>query len=163
MRKDLDKLCLIRRQVEYIHFVKWQEDTPRVYPNFDLLLHTSRSDGTSLVLLEAMACGIPTVAINVGGVPEIVEHGVTGILANHWEDVATQALYLLENDKIRQAMAIAARERIIRFFNVKTNTEKTANILQKIAFPEINGFGLPSRAFKKEKSSAKTEIRSLNV
>lgn len=163
MLKELNKFCLARQQTEYIHFLKWQEDTRVVYPTFDLLLHTSRSDGTSLVLLEAMACGIPTVAINIGGIPEIVEHGVTGLLANSWEDVATQALYLLENDSLRKAMSVAARERIIRFFNVKVNTETTAGILQKIACAEMNTFGLASKSFKKETTVTKGEIRSLNI
>jgi glycosyltransferase involved in cell wall biosynthesis len=103
------------------------------------------------------------VAINVGGIPEIVEHGVTGLLANNWEDVAAQVLYLLENEALRKAMSIAARARVNRFFNVKVNTEKTAGILQKTADVEINTFGLAERSFKKEKAGTKAEIRSLNA
>jgi glycosyltransferase involved in cell wall biosynthesis len=163
MLKELNKVCVARHQSEYIHFLNWQEDTCVVYNSFDLLIHTSRSDGTSLVLLEAMSCGVPTVAINVGGIPEIVEHGVTGLLANNWEDVAAQVLYLLENEALRKAMSIAARARVNRFFNVKVNTEKTAGILQKTADVEINTFGLAERSFKKEKAGTKAEIRSLNA
>jgi glycosyltransferase involved in cell wall biosynthesis len=163
MLKELNKMCVALQQLDYIHFLKWHQDTRVVYASFDMLLHTSRSDGTSLVLLEAMACGIPTVAINVGGIPEIVEHGVTGLLANTWEDVAAQALYLIENIALQKEMSVAARERVMRFFNVKVNTEKTAGILQKITCTEMNNFGLTSRSVKKERTGTKAAIRSLNA
>ena len=118
MTKELDKLCLNLQLSDYVHFVKWQEANWNVYPALDILAHTSRSDGTSLVLMEAMACGVPTVAIRVGGVPEIVEHGTTGLLANDWESLAENILYLLEKPLIIQKMKKAAVTRIDTHFNV---------------------------------------------
>jgi glycosyltransferase involved in cell wall biosynthesis len=156
MTKDLAKLCLNMHLTNHLHFVKWQEANWNVYPALDILAHTSRSDGTSLVLLEAMASGIPTVAIRVGGVPEIVEHGTTGLLANDWESVAENILYLLEKPLIMQKMKKAAVKRVETTFNVKTNTEKVASILEFVSLGKPNGFKVP-RVLLKEKSRSKLE------
>jgi sugar transferase (PEP-CTERM/EpsH1 system associated) len=55
-------------------------DMPDVYRKFDLFVLPSIREGISNTLLEAMASGIPIVATNVGGTPEVVEHGHTGTL-----------------------------------------------------------------------------------
>ncbi len=154
MTKVLDKLCLSLQLSNHVHFVKWQSENWTVYPALDILAHTSRSDGTSLVLMEAMACGIPTVAIRVGGIPEIVEHGTTGLLANDWESLAENILYLLEKPLIMQKMQKAAVKRIHTHFNVKTNTGKVAAILEHLAMGEQSEIRLPG-VLLKEKSRNK--------
>lgn len=138
MAKELDKLCLQLQLTNYVHFVKWQKANWKVYPALDLLAHTSRSDGTSLVLLEAMACGVPTVAVRVGGVPEIVEHGTTGLLVNDWESAAENILQLLQKPLLMQKMRSAAVQRVQTQFNVRTNTEKVSDILINLALNEQN-------------------------
>ncbi|MEO8852181.1 MAG: glycosyltransferase [Ginsengibacter sp.] len=163
MKKQLEKLCFNMELTPYLHFVKWQENNWEPYPAFDILMHTSRSDGTSLVLLEAMACGIPTVAIGVGGVPEIVEHGNTGLLVHDWEGAATQGLYLLGKPKIRQSMGIAARIRVQQYFDVKINTEKTARILENLVLKDLNCFDLLPKNSKKDRNGAKVSVRGLSI
>jgi colanic acid/amylovoran biosynthesis glycosyltransferase len=113
--------------------VDWQTENANIYPTLDILAHTSRSDGTSLVLIEAMACGCPTVAIGIGGVLEIVENKSTGLLAADWEDVAMKVLYLLERPAMLSSMGAAGRIRVEKFFNVSTNTQRVAEVLQQQA------------------------------
>ena len=141
MTKVLEKLCFDLKLSNQVTFLKWQEENWKIFPALDILAHTSRSDGTSLVLLEAMACGIPTVAIRVGGVPEIVEHGTTGLLSNDWEGVAQNILYLMERPLIMKKMKSASVKRINNLFNVRTNTEKVAVILESVAL-EHNKCGI---------------------
>lgn len=148
MSKELNKLCLDLQLSKYVHFVKWQEANWTVYPAFDMLAHTSRSDGTSLVLLEAMACGLPTVAIRVGGVPEIVEHGSTGLLANDWEGVAQNILQLIDKPHLMQKMKISSVKRVHTHFNVKTNTDKVAEIIDHLASKHKNGYYIPPEVLK---------------
>lgn len=64
--------------------VRWhghQEDTARIYASLDLLLVTSPVENSPFAVLEAKSMGVPTVAPPVGGLPELVEDGVDGILA----------------------------------------------------------------------------------
>ncbi len=150
MTKVLEKLCLDLKLSDHVTFLKWQEANWTIYPALDILAHTSRSDGTSLVLLEAMACGIPTVAIRVGGVPEIIEHGTTGLLSNDWEGVAENILHLLEKPLIMEKMKKAAVKRINTHFNVRTNTEKVAAILENVVTEHQSGFHFPEVLLKEK-------------
>jgi len=66
---------------DLITFAGYREDVGRVLNNFDVYLLTSRTEGFSLSVLQAMASGIPVVATRCGGPEEIIEDGVTGFLA----------------------------------------------------------------------------------
>jgi glycosyltransferase involved in cell wall biosynthesis len=63
-----------------IAFTGFRADVPEILMGSDALLLPSRVEGFGYVLVEAMAAGIPCVASNASSIPEIVEHGVTGIL-----------------------------------------------------------------------------------
>ncbi|HEY0827784.1 MAG TPA: N-acetyl-alpha-D-glucosaminyl L-malate synthase BshA [Bacilli bacterium] len=64
-----------------VHFLGKQDDVAQVISMADVLLLPSEKESFGLVALEAMACGVPTVATNVGGIPELISHGETGFLA----------------------------------------------------------------------------------
>ncbi len=137
MQEELLQMRSYLQLESYVHFVGWKKDTVAVYRELDILAHTSRSDGTSLVLLEAMACECPSVALAVGGIREIVEHKSTGFLAGagDWEEVANQIVQLLTHPEKSSNLGTAARLRVERDFNVKTNTLCTGEILRSIASP----------------------------
>ena len=59
-----------------------QADLARWYRAADLLVLPSHSEGTPLVVMEALCCGTPVLATRVGGIPELIEPGVTGELVN---------------------------------------------------------------------------------
>ncbi len=65
---------------ELVHFTGARSDVEALLSAFDVFALTSNSEGLPLVLLEAMAEGLPVVATRVGGVPDLVEHGKTGFL-----------------------------------------------------------------------------------
>ncbi|WZY01504.1 N-acetyl-alpha-D-glucosaminyl L-malate synthase BshA [Bacillus sp. FSL W7-1360] len=84
----------------------------------DLLLLLSEKESFGLVALEAMACGVPVIATNIGGIPEVVEDGVTGFLCpvNDPETASQRALTLLENDALRAQFKEAALARVRDMF-----------------------------------------------
>ncbi|MHA7887730.1 glycosyltransferase [Roseicyclus sp.] len=91
------------------------EDVRRMslaYSAADLLVLPTRAEAFGQVLSEAMSCGIPCVSFRVGGVPDVVRHGQTGLLAEP-EDVTSlrQAIEtLLHDDALRHRMGRASRE-----------------------------------------------------
>ena len=140
MREHLGIMCANMRLEQQVHFAGWYTNTAHVYPALDLLVHTSRSDGTSLVLLEAMSCGCPTIGLAVGGVPEIIENGSTGLLAGagDWEGVGTRIIQLLDQPELMKSMGANAHSRIKQYFDLQVNSRCTAERLRDIAFADMN-------------------------
>lgn len=77
----------------------------------------SLSEGFPVTILEAMACGLPIVATNVRGIPNIVEEGVNGYLVNvkSPDEMAERILFLLQNDEMRERMSANNREKVELF------------------------------------------------
>jgi glycosyltransferase involved in cell wall biosynthesis len=79
-RGKLEHLVKELNLQQNVKFLGLRRDVPRLLKAADLFLLTSISEGIPLTLIEAMAAGLPIVATNVGGVGEVVENGVTGVL-----------------------------------------------------------------------------------
>jgi len=82
-------------------------------------------DALPTVLLEAMAAGVPAVSTPVNGVPEIIEHGETGLLVpeNDAAELAVAIGTLLDEPLLRRKMALAARRRAARLFSARRNVD----------------------------------------
>ena len=101
----------------YIHN---QEDLVRFYNAADVLLYPSLADNCPLVVLEAMACGLPIVAFNIGGIPELIKHNDTGFIVFE-KDVDQLRKYLLKvlNDSdLRTLFSIQSINRVKSFFAI---------------------------------------------
>jgi glycosyltransferase involved in cell wall biosynthesis len=94
-----------------VHFTGWSADVPGALADLDVVVLTSRNEGTPMVLIEAAAAGRPVVATRVGGVAAVVADGFTGHLvpAGDAEAVASRIGLLLADPVGRQAMGRAAR------------------------------------------------------
>jgi glycosyltransferase involved in cell wall biosynthesis len=100
-----------------VRFLGVRSDVPEMLASADIFALASRWEGSPLALMEAMAARLPVVATSVGGVPELVEDGVTGILVPAGDtDALGQALARLAHDpERRRAMGVAAGVRATRF------------------------------------------------
>lgn len=99
----------------------WSAEAPALMRSFDVLAAPSRWEGLPLVVLEAMLAGVPVVATPVGGVPDAVRHGQTGLLVPVDDDRAlTAALDQLVSDRaLRRQLAAAAADDARRHFTVE--------------------------------------------
>lgn len=111
---------------ENFHFVGHSAEVPRLLGLMDVFLLTSRWEGTPRVVLEAMAAGVPVVATNVGGVPEVVEHGRSGLLAppGDVELLGRHAVRLLENAEEARELSRHAARFIAGEFDISTVTSR---------------------------------------
>jgi len=103
-REDLESLADslgIRDRVDFVGRVP-HERIPDYLCKADIFVLPSVSEGFGIVILEAMACGLPIVATRVGGVPDIIEEGVNGFLveSGDFPEMANKILFLLDNPAV---------------------------------------------------------------
>jgi glycosyltransferase involved in cell wall biosynthesis len=101
-----------------VRFLGWRADLDRVYADLDVVVLTSRNEGCPVSLIEAMAAGRAVVATRVGGVPDLVEHGVAGWLAevDDVEGLAAAIGGLLADPEARRRFGAAGRRRVVPAF-----------------------------------------------
>lgn len=80
-RRALEQRAAALGLTPRVHFLGWATDVAGAMSDLDVVVLTSRNEGTPVALIEALAAARPVVATKVGGVPFVVEHGVTGLLA----------------------------------------------------------------------------------
>lgn len=99
-RQKVEQLCRELQLCDHIRFLGKQEAIEEILSVSDLFLMPSETESFGLAALEAMACQVPVVSSNAGGLPEVNLHGVTGFLAD-FDDIESMtafSLQVLESD-----------------------------------------------------------------
>jgi glycosyltransferase involved in cell wall biosynthesis len=116
----------------HVKFVGMREDVYSVLKACDVFCLPSRSEGMSNALLEAMACGMPCVATDVGGNPEVVEHGSSGFLVPSEQPkmLAARIAELLSSPEKRLTMGLAGRRIVERKFTAQHMVDRCAALYE---------------------------------
>ncbi|MGP4060063.1 N-acetyl-alpha-D-glucosaminyl L-malate synthase BshA [Halobacillus sp. H74] len=115
---------------DQVLFLGKQENVSELLSISDLKLLLSEKESFGLVLLEAMACGVPCIGTNVGGIPEVIDHGETGYIAElgNIEQTAYFAKKILQDKELHKSMADQAK----RIVNDKFATETILSEYEKL-------------------------------
>ncbi len=132
-RNRLEDLVRKKGLTERIFFLGHIHDAARFLPAFDIFLLPSLTEALGYVLLEAGSAGLPVIATHVGGIPEIIEDGKTGILVPPKNPRAiTDALSTLINDKEKAAKYGATLSTFVKEkFSIEQMVESTERLYQK--------------------------------
>lgn len=100
-RVNCEALCREFKICENVRFLGKQDAVEEILSVADLFVMPSHSESFGLAALEAMACKVPIISSNTGGLPELNVQGITGFLSNvgDVEDMARNAIYILEDSK----------------------------------------------------------------
>src|SRR3954468_1583633 len=131
----------LERQVHEHHLEKhvllpgFRTDVLGCIKAFDLFVMSSVTEGLGTSLLDAMACARPIVATRAGGIPEIVSHGITGLLVPPRDHAAMAgAIVTLINDKARRLqMGQAGFARVTEKFSVERMISETATVYERVS------------------------------
>ncbi|MFH1742624.1 MAG: N-acetyl-alpha-D-glucosaminyl L-malate synthase BshA [bacterium] len=117
--------------VEFLGAVLHADD---ILKRADLLLSTSEKESFGLTIAEAMACEVPVVATNVGGVPEVVEDGVSGKLVplGNVQSMAQAAIEILQDPARAREMGRAGRQRVIERFEQNKIVKQYEDLYQRV-------------------------------
>jgi glycosyltransferase involved in cell wall biosynthesis len=98
-----------------------RDDVEHILPAFDAFALTSHTEGLPLVVLEAMATGLPVISTAVGGIPDIIQHGVTGLLTTPGSraSLTFQLSELATAPALGLQLGTAARQQVLRHHSVK--------------------------------------------
>jgi glycosyltransferase involved in cell wall biosynthesis len=121
-KKEL--LEIIKKNVlgKYVRFAGFRKDIGDVIRSIDLLVFPSVApESFGLSILEAMTLGKPVIASNVGGVSEIIEDGITGMLVepNQPNQIADRIIHLLSHREIYEAIGKRAKEVVTERFSLQ--------------------------------------------
>ncbi len=121
----------LKNQVFLVGFV---DGASKYLKAFDVFLLSSIKEGLPYVILEAGLAGLPVIATKVGGIPEIIENKVDGILINprSVEEVQKSLILLGENSVMRKEFGKKLQEKIEKNFKLETMIEKTEEVYEGI-------------------------------
>ncbi|MCP4350577.1 MAG: glycosyltransferase [Desulfobacterales bacterium] len=121
LKDDLTELANSLGLSSQVIFPGRRSDTPEMLNCMDIFALTSLSEGMSNTILEAMSSGLPVVATNVGGNPELVDDDVTGILvqSDNGKALADAFTALTENPDTRKDMGRSGRKRVENLFSLE--------------------------------------------
>ncbi len=112
LRAELEEQARCLGIAEQVCFAGWQPSLPDVYRAIDVLMLTSRNEGTPVAIIEAMAAALPVIATDVGGISDVVADGHTGLLApaGDSEALSDAMVRLATTPQERHELGSAGRE-----------------------------------------------------
>ncbi|MFH0947005.1 MAG: glycosyltransferase family 4 protein [Planctomycetota bacterium] len=134
LRKDLERRASKLREGVAVRFHGFRDDLPAVLPAADLVALSSRREGMPLALIEAMAAGVPVVATAVGGVPELVLPGKTGLLVPDG-DIGSLAFALgrvLSDLQLARRLGLAGRQRALERHGLDRVVREHAELYRRL-------------------------------
>jgi len=135
LHEHLERLIREHRLEKHVRLTGFRTDVLGCLKGFDLFAMTSVSEGLGTSLLDAMACSKAVVATRVGGIPEVVQDGVTGLLVEPRDhrQLASAIVQLLTNVGQRERCGTAGYERVRERFTVERMVAETAAVYARVA------------------------------
>ena len=135
LRGELERLAAAMGIKDHLIFTGFRDDVFRLMAVMDLFVLCSKSETNPIALMEAMASGKPVIATDVGGIPEVVEHGVDGWLcpANDVDCLADAIIRLLSDPDRAAALGAHARTKIMRGYSLPSVTARLLNVYKDFA------------------------------
>ncbi len=133
-RADLEARARAAGVADRVVFLGHRDDIPQLLAACDVFVLPTLNEGLGLSVLEAMASGKPVVATRIGGIPEAVEDGVSGLLVAPRDASALAGAIrsLLRDRALANRLAAAGRVRVVERFGAETMVKKTMDLYEEL-------------------------------
>ncbi|MDD5318829.1 MAG: glycosyltransferase [Candidatus Pacebacteria bacterium] len=133
-RAELEKLITDTKTGDRIFLAGYKKDAARLLPAFDIFLLPSVKEGLPYVILEAGAASLPVIATKVGGIPEVIENLVSGLLVApaRPNEIRNALLYLDDHPEMFASLGANLKEKIAKDFSLEKMIEGTFNLYNKM-------------------------------
>lgn len=115
-----------------VMMLDWHDDVSLVLAALDVLVLTSDNEGVPLSLIEAASAGVPVVSTDVGGVREIVDDGMTGLVVDDESGLVEAVSRLVDDEQLRRAMGSRAPAHIAERFSMKGYLDAHASLYGRL-------------------------------
>jgi glycosyltransferase involved in cell wall biosynthesis len=136
-RRMLQDMKIPQRNFEFCS-VDYQ-DMPQLYNQADIFVFPSLVESFPMSVLEAMACGLPAVASDVGDMPSLIKEGITGFMINKgdYNALANRINLLLDDVTLRTEMSQNARDLVVENYSAEIMGERTLKVYHQV----LNDYG----------------------
>ncbi len=134
LNEELRRLAYDSGVAERVVMLGHREDTYELLQAMDMFVLPSLHEGIPMALLEAMAMGLPVIATRVGGIPEVIEDHVNGILVEPGDScgLALMCRRLMHDAELSERLGQAARARVEEKFSSETMAAEVANVYRRL-------------------------------
>ena len=133
LRAELEQLIRAEHLAAQVTLVGETQTPYSFLGQLDIFVLSSAWEGLPLVAMEAMACGIPVVSTDVGGVSELVSHGHNGLLCSAGDAAGLERAIaaLVEDPDLRARLGTAARDTVRERFDVRVNVDRMSRLYDR--------------------------------
>ncbi|MGC8691195.1 MAG: glycosyltransferase [Caldisericum sp.] len=135
LRSEYEKLAKDLSLIDSMEFLGLRKDVTGLMKRSKLFVLPSRWEGLPMVILEAMANGIPVIATKVGGIPEVIEDGKDGIFVEpeNPEELSKAILMLLDDDNLRNLISSNAYKKVKEEYSIEKYTKTLLSLYKELA------------------------------
>jgi glycosyltransferase involved in cell wall biosynthesis len=133
LKKDIEELVISNNLQDKITFTGFRTDINEILAELDVFVLSSKTEGLGSSILDAFACKVPVVCTNAGGIPEIVEHNVTGLLSDVGDAkaLAVNIIKACNDTEFKNRIVENAMEKVKKF-DKRIMAEQTLNVYKNI-------------------------------
>jgi len=134
LRMDLNRQARESRVEDIVFFLGFREDVPQILSSLDVFVLSSYLEGMGSSILDAMACRLPVVATKVGGIPEVVLHGETGILVppRNPQAIARAILKLYNNRNLASRLGQRGYQVVHQKYSSEAMAERIVHLYERL-------------------------------
>ena len=163
-RMQIEEQLLSDNLEDYVFLTGHRDEIPQILKDLDVfVLPSYANEGVPQALLQAMAVGRPVVASRVGGIPEVVGHGVQGFLCDpqNPKALADSIIRMIENPAEAQRMAQAAREHVVANYSLESMVHRLEEIYYtQLARKSLNQASKPASHAMKDAAPIESMVLS---